>query len=706
VPPYKEGDIAPLQCYHPNCKFKGDYAHMLEHVRSRHGQSRNSLLGTYLHTKGLVEIMSQQEKRRALKKEQKPAKARVNGRTRPAQIVAAASETKAAAAAAAAAPAKRDIVREEREGHEAPRELVSSSSSSANPLEMLSTIFQFVQGKQQEQKWKETLPTVTIKVDYLEKEGPPAKGDGVNRADWPRHLHADFVQHPGFAEYLAEHKNKIGGNGKKTFNGVGRLLGFLEVTPHPSKPDLQVTDVEVLVALRTSGNHLKIMRSPLLGPQYGWASEAMSALAHYCTYHSRELTNRMATEDTAHFAAYKSVLRSLVDDLNRGYRKRCAESRATSMRKKQADDLKLLKQTDVPTMQAAILEGYIALAAIEKRYGNRPLDKKTRGRANACLAGGIALDTFPGRKMEWEALVYQYVMSVLNSHGDHLVCSDHKTAQTYGSIAKLLTSGLFLAFLCYSRLHRPGGCETFLVPATQGAPRVCLPTALRAWCSSHLGAGAPVWPTYNLVRKLFHRALHLLTEDKEKMKELMVVLDAHSKKVQGVHYILRDPSDDVVLAKQLVKSVLGETVVWPSAQQVEEHLRSHEVPDEEDLGEDDVNDEPDEELPYFAGAEIFGVRVEVLTPLLDLQHEDGTEVGSLVEEASAEQQLVVADVSAGPEAPSKTKSKETGKKKKKKKKEQQTKKNKKKKKDEKQVAQEEDAFYVKVTGIMGDVSPR
>ena len=60
-----------------------------------------------------------------------------------------------------------------------------------------------------------------------------------------------------------------------------------------------------------------------------------------------------------------------------------------------------------------------------------------------------------------------------------------------------------------------------------------------------------------------------LTSDASKLKEMMVVLDGHSKQVMDRHYILRDPEDDVVLAKALVKEVLGETVAWPTDEEAD-----------------------------------------------------------------------------------------------------------------------------------------
>eukprot|EP00975_Prorocentrum_lima_P013390 2841515-Prorocentrum_lima.AAC.1 len=60
-----------------------------------------------------------------------------------------------------------------------------------------------------------------------------------------------------------------------------------------------------------------------------------------------------------------------------------------------------------------------------------------------------------------------------------------------------------------------------------------------------------------------------LTKDKELLKDLMIKLDPHSKKVMDKHYILKDPEDDAQLAGVLIESMLGKTVTFPSSEEAE-----------------------------------------------------------------------------------------------------------------------------------------
>ena len=112
-----------------------------------------------------------------------------------------------------------------------------------------------------------------------------------------------------------------------------------------------------------------------------------------------------------------------------------------------------------------------------------------------------------------------------------------------------------------------------------------------------------------------------ITKDEEKLKNIMVIRDAHSKDVQKKHYILKDPEDEIKLAKELVKSVLGDSVRWPFDFMEE----SEGVPNsdcfkegddfasmfmndvkETDVPEDPKRDQDDDELEAFENSEIWG----------------------------------------------------------------------------------------------------
>ena len=121
------------------------------------------------------------------------------------------------------------------------------------------------------------------------------------------------------------------------------------------------------------------------------------------------------------------------------------------------------------------------------------------------------------------------------------------------------------------------------------------------------------------MRKLFHKALRSVTTDEDQLKELMVILDAHGKQVQDTHYILRDPEDDVLLAKKMVQLVLGGSKDWPPSDAVKAFLASEpawasqlddkfngkgEAADQSKI--DEGAESEDDELDYWEGGEAWG----------------------------------------------------------------------------------------------------
>ena len=398
---------------------------------------------------------------------------------------------------------------------------------------------------------------------YLDIQPPAAKGDDdVWRAKYPKILKLDQVVIPAFEEFLATEKPKKGANHSKLALGLRRILGFLEVVPNAKHMDVHIGDCEVMVSLCRGRMHTKLLDSPLMGTKFTWTPLCVAGLNLYLRYHKNLLVEKLLQQDESSWPQYKDVLDKFIGDIEDSWTKRCHEHAATMHQRKQASDLNIIKQIKIPALQGAVYKGYATLFHIREHFGDAPLPKNIRGLANSVLTGGVCFDAFSGRKLEWEIMLWMYVQGVLEKNGDHFVCSQHKTAKTYGSIAKYLPPGLAKAFKVYAALHRPAGFKYFFVPARTGTAKVSFPNSLKTFLANFLDPGH-VTPTFNIMRKLFHKALRTIGSDEEALKELMVILDAHSKAVQGTHYILRDPEDDVKLAKQLVKVVLKDTVAFP-----------------------------------------------------------------------------------------------------------------------------------------------
>ena len=233
-----------------------------------------------------------------------------------------------------------------------------------------------------------------------------------------------------------------------------------------------------------------------------------------------------------------------------------------------AGDLKKMKNLPpVETLQAAVKRAYMILRKLELTWaGKSSIPPSARALANSCLAFGILFDTFMGRSMEWELLPCKHLDEQLSQGLDYILCTKHKTSRTYGDLAKYLSPGLVEALKSYRSLPR-SSCEGNLLLPAKGGDKVSFQSCLRTFCSKFLPSDK-TFPTVNLVRKWFHSTLVKLTDTKEKLKDLMVLIDAHSVAVQNKHYLLKDPADDVKLARQFVKTVIGKTVRWPSDEEV------------------------------------------------------------------------------------------------------------------------------------------
>lgn len=168
-------------------------------------------------------------------------------------------------------------------------------------------------------------------------------------------------------------------------------------------------------------------------------------------------------------------------------------------------------------------------------------------------------------------------------------------------------------------MHVRPNVKTFLVPASEATARVDVPQAFKSFCLQKLPAKS-ARPTVNLMRKFFHKTLMRLTKDERALKEMMTALDGHSTKTIDRHYALREPEDDVVLAKVLVHNVLGETSKFPKAGEISDVdcdalVDAFEITDQQQVADEEP--EEDVHLEWWPLGELFGVR----PPLPALAHE-------------------------------------------------------------------------------------
>ncbi len=238
-----------------------------------------------------------------------------------------------------------------------------------------------------------------------------------------------------------------------------------------------------------------------------------------------------------------------------------------------------------------------------------------------------------GRKWEIEHALFKTVEEALAENQEYIICRQHKTSKTYGDIIKYLSPGLVQALIVYKRLPRPSlqDCKYFLVPVNATTQTISIPNSLKTFSRNFL-KDAKVHPTTNQVRKLFHKELMKLTKDEDAVKDFMTILDAHGRKVQDKHYLMRDPADDLACAKVLVAKVLGQTVAWPTeagdgagqalslAKELENLLTGLDAQENVKDAIVDGVDSEDEPFDHWAFGELFGIKpvgqLDIL-PLMD-----------------------------------------------------------------------------------------
>lgn len=207
----------------------------------------------------------------------------------------------------------------------------------------------------------------------------------------------------------------------------------------------------------------------------------------------------------------------------------------------------------------------LMLDAIYKTYKDHEvIPDHVQKEATRCLVGILVMNGFFGRKKEWELADREHVRSQLSNGYDYLICKEHKTVSTYGRLAKWLAPGSITAIETYMALPTPGD-RTITLLLSGGNNKFInvsdyLKTFCRKWMHEEITANRTV-PTVNIMRKWYHTELYRLQSNADRLMQFMVNIDAHSKQTAMKHYVLQTPKDDAMLARALVKAVIGEPVL-------------------------------------------------------------------------------------------------------------------------------------------------
>ncbi len=173
--------------------------------------------------------------------------------------------------------------------------------------------------------------------------------------------------------------------------------------------------------------------------------------------------------------------------------------------------------------------------------------------AATALVGVIFFNSFAGRSGEWELMQSSHVTEQLDKCSTFLLCPQHKTVATYGSLAKHVPAGSWHAFRLY--LDLPGKhTDRFIEPPTATSTQASVAGLLKRFGVIAFKTEDP--PNSNLIRKMFHSCLLRISRDKEAMR-FMEKVDAHSEHIARKVYAITTPEDDSKLAHMLYTEVFG-----------------------------------------------------------------------------------------------------------------------------------------------------
>ena len=414
------------------------------------------------------------------------------------------------------------------------------------------------------QRWSKTLPTVSIRPEYLELAGPLPSKAGERISPWPIKFKQDLFVPSGLNRFLTSLKQVSGDQLSDTTRGVARFFNMLEVDGQPLESSPMLDDPGVLVAFYMSDIHHDLFKLKILDPGHPWTSKFISALKVLCELHISNLNKEQLLSNDKRLGKHKVAIEQLLLELKAGFTKRVKIAKEKSLIERKGIDRKRIATFVVDVFKEAVRKAMIVLQFIHSTYSRAArMPSHIIAEATTCIVGILALNGFFGRNMEWEILSFEHIKEQFDKCLDFIVCSVHKTSSTYGDLAKWFAPGSIIAALRYMELPRRAHVVTFLCPAFASTRRVSVPTYLRRFSELYLSE-CEVFPTVNLLRKWYHTVLNRMVSDKARLQALFQSIDPHRGTTQEKHYVLTGPEDDARLAKQMVAAMMGDTVPWPS----------------------------------------------------------------------------------------------------------------------------------------------
>ena len=162
-------------------------------------------------------------------------------------------------------------------------------------------------------------------------------------------------------------------------------------------------------------------------------------------------------------------------------------------------------------VRAAVLSAMLDLACIADMAGSEAaMDVASKLAATTAIVGIIHFNSFAGRSGEWQCMTKAHVQDQHDKGANHLVCKKHKTAKTYGALAKYVPPGTFSAMLVYMSL--PGKVTGLLLePTSENSAEVmdaCMQRIMVAMCCAMGCHDASPWMPHHTNTQFTSVAVH------------------------------------------------------------------------------------------------------------------------------------------------------------------------------------------------------
>ena len=614
-PPYKDGDNPAdgLQCYFPGCPYKGDsWFKIMEHLRTRHGVSRKSLRGTYLHTMGKDAANAQFRKTYKEQKQSttKKPKANAQSRARKAKV-----DVRAHGGEDAGGTVNTDDAQPSTPVHAdwtvATIKLLTTLDTRANEelqkgdpnMKFIESLFaqatlmrdQLIRVQQlnaqtaplprspkiapaadTQPQSNATQPLHKLKIcqDALNYRKPSeddvAADTRRRRFTWPCKLQDHSVVLTEVERHV-RHATKKKGIADAYIGGIKQFFSIFECPADRNDP------VDVFQALYRDKLISDAMDLDLLHPSLTSTrriTDGLNVLIDFVV---------LVADDTDNAAVAKSANACKVRFIKPLRKKLADEKENQRARREKLDTVRLANLPSIPSRneaaQRAMFDIAVVHAACAESYAaTRTIENTARRFLNSAAYGISAYRTFLGRSGEWKRMQRSSIIACTEDASCSMILiTDHKTKRTCGILGRYMPDDVKWAFknltdfgdASQDLLYVPLSTSKYVQISKLGCDFASMytpgktepePTLMRKDCETAISDPANAEQASRMNDRV------KTSDGADGAKKKAAEMSGHSEKTQDKYYNLnaKNPREHAESARAYIEEFLGPTLVPPT----------------------------------------------------------------------------------------------------------------------------------------------